>query len=84
MSDRFPDEDQCKFQDPIDQASYLANLHNTSNVAMARLKAAPEQDGTQTECVCGEDIEPERVKLLRALCISCQTIKEKRERNGLA
>jgi RNA polymerase-binding transcription factor DksA len=83
VSERYPDEDQCKFKDPIDQASYLANLHNTSNVAMARRKAAPEQDGTQTECACGEDIEDERVKLFRIRCFSCQTIKEKRELNGM-
>lgn len=84
MSETFPDEDECKFKDPIDQGSYMAEMHNKFSVAAARLKAAPEQDGTVTECaVCGEDIEPERVVMQRIRCFTCQDAKEKREARGL-
>lgn len=83
MSERFPD-DESRFTDPIDKASHLADLHNASNVALARAKAAPEQDGTVTECEdCGEPIEPERIKHLRCRCFSCQSLKEERKRRGL-
>ena len=84
MSETFPDE-ESRFTDVLDKAAHLAELFTTQSVNVARLKAAPEQDGTQTECAaCGEDIEPERVKLLRTLCFICQDTKEKRGRNGLA
>lgn len=83
MSENFPEE-ESRFTDVLDKAAHLADLFNTHNVKAARLKAAPEQDGTQTECAeCGEDIEPERVKLLRCRCFICQDTKEKRARNGM-
>jgi RNA polymerase-binding transcription factor DksA len=84
MSGIFPEEDECKFKDPIDQGSYMAQMHNDHSVAAARLKAAPEQDGTVTECVaCGDDIEPERIALRRARCFTCQETKERKESRGL-
>lgn len=84
MSETFPDE-ESRFTDPIDAGTHFGGLFVAQSVSVARLKAAPEQDGTQTECAaCGEDIEPERVKLLRTLCFICQDTKEKRGRNGLA
>ena len=84
MSEMYPDEDECKFKDPIDQGSYMAQMHTDHSVAAARLKAAPEQDGTVTECCdCGDDIEPERVAMLLKRCIGCQVEHEKRGARGL-
>jgi len=84
MSEIFPEEDDCKFKDPIDQGAYMAQMHTDHSVAAARLKSAPEQDGTVTECIdCGDDIEPERVKMLFSRCISCQVAKERRAARGL-
>ena len=75
------------FADVVDSANYLAELHNSSSLAPARAKAAPEQvqlpDGTWpvTECIdCGENIEPGRLALCRVRCFFCQTSKEDRER----
>lgn len=76
-----------KNADPLDQASELTSLYNEQGVAAVQRKLAPEQvqnpDGSwpHTECVdCGDDIPKERLERGRKLCVSCQDIKERRER----
>lgn len=85
MSERFPEE-APNFTDVVDSANYLAELHNSTCLAAARAKAAPEQtqleDGSwpTTECIdCGIDIEPARLALGKLRCIACQTHKERKE-----
>jgi RNA polymerase-binding transcription factor DksA len=77
-----------QFSDPIDRASYIADVANREAEEHYRRLAAPEQvkgaDGKweTEECVdCGEDIEPQRLEMGKVRCIACQTIKEKREKN---
>ena len=65
-----------QFSDEIDRANYIADL------------AAPEQKQDESgaweteECVdCGEDIEEQRLAMGKVRCFSCQSIKEKKEKN---
>ena len=70
---------QCA--DPLDVASVLTQRLNDSGVAKSSALAAPEQDGSITECVgCGDDLG-ERAALFRVRCIRCQEILE-RKRDG--
>lgn len=80
------DVEETRFTDQIDAANHIAEKYNSSLVAAARLKSAPEQvqnpDGTWpvTECNdCGEDLEPHRLAHARIRCVPCQTYKEKQE-----
>lgn len=69
------------FTDPIDQANYLAEMHNQLSLERQRSKAAPEQDGSEPDCIdCGEPIGPERLALGRCRCFECQSRLEKQQR----
>ena len=77
-----------QFSDEIDRANYIADLANQEAVKHYSLLAAPEQkkgpngEWETEECVdCGEDIEPQRLTLGKVRCFSCQSIKEKKEKN---
>ena len=77
-----------QFSDEIDRANFIADMANQEAVNHYRLLAAPEQTRDTSgnweteECVdCGEDIGAARLNLGKIRCISCQTIKEKKERN---
>lgn len=89
MSERFPEDEEDRCADDLDKASRLADLHNTNNVLVARMKAAPQQvqnpDGTWpvTECACGEEIVPQRLAHGYVRCVGCQEAKEKREKRGM-
>ena len=70
---------QCA--DPLDAASILTQRLNDSGVAKSSALAAPEQDGSITECVaCGDDLG-KRAALFRSRCVRCQEILE-RKRSG--
>ncbi len=76
-------EDAERFADPLDHAAQAEEDCKSSNIDSIRRLAAPEQDGTQTECsMCGNDLG-ERAKLGKIRCISCQERIEKR-RGGYA
>lgn len=77
-----------QFSDEIDRANYIADLANQEAVKHYSLLAAPEQRQDESgaweteECVdCGEDIEEQRLAMGKVRCFSCQTIKEKKEKN---
>lgn len=64
-----------KFTDPIDQASYLAELHNNSSIAAQRLKNAPQQQkihatGDDGEFLFNEDGSPMMV-WEHTECVEC-------------
>ena len=84
-----------RFTDPIDQGSYLAQVHVDNAIAEHAKKLRPEQqkirkvdeDGHERmewehlDCVdCGEPIEPKRLENARIRCVSCQTDKEKKDK----
>lgn len=91
MSETFPEEETCRFTDPLDAASHVQDLHNRRSEAAVRAKAAPEQvpnpDGSwpMTKCIdCDEELNAVRLMMGRIRCIACQTHKEKMEaRRGL-
>lgn len=77
-----------QFSDEIDRANFIADMANQEAVKHYSLLAAPEQKRDENgqweteECVsCGEDIKPARLLMGKIRCITCQTIKEKKERN---
>jgi hypothetical protein len=79
MDDRLDVIPQCA--DPLDVATVLAQKLNDSGIAKSAALAAPEQDGSITECVdCGNDLGG-RVALFKVRCIRCQEILE-RKRDG--
>ena len=68
---------QCA--DPLDAASILTQKLNDSGIARYSALAAPEQDGTITECVvCGDDLGERGTLLFRVRCIRCQEIFERK------
>ncbi len=70
-------EDAVRHADLLDHAAQTEEEYKNSYIEAIRLKAAPEQDGTQTECsVCGDDLG-ERAKLGKIRCILCQERLEK-------
>jgi RNA polymerase-binding transcription factor DksA len=72
-----------RFTDQIDHANHLADLATQEAVAKWRKLAAPEQDpdNIDPDCAdCGLPIEEGRLALLRCRCISCQSIKEKKDK----
>ena len=76
MDDRIDVIPQCP--DPLDAACALAQKLNDSGIAKSSALAAPEQDGSITECVdCGDDLGG-RVALFRVRCIRCQEILERK------
>lgn len=71
-------EDSTAFADPLDAAAEITQKHNDSCIAHAQFMAAPEQDGTITECVaCGDDLG-KRAALFRSRCVRCQEILERK------
>ena len=69
--------------DQIDQANDIAQAHNDEAIDAVRRAAAPEQDPNNLDpecCDCGELIEPARLNLYKKRCLSCQKIKENKDR----
>lgn len=74
-------EDAERCADVLDQATNVSQAHNDSVVEAARRLAAPEQDGSITECVdCDNDLGG-RTALFKVRCILCQERLE-RKRGG--
>ena len=73
---------QCA--DPLDAASLLTQRLNDSGVARHSALAAPEHDGSITECAdCGADLEG-RAAIFKIRCIRCQeALERKRKMYGL-
>ena len=77
MDDRVDVIPQCA--DPLDAATLLAQKMNDSGIAKSSALAAPEQDGSITECVgCGDDLGERGSRLLKVRCIRCQEILERK------
>ena len=77
-------EDSTAFADPLDAAAEITQKHNDSCIAHAQFLAAPEQDGSITECAdCGADLEG-RAAIFKIRCIRCQeALERKRKMYGL-
>jgi len=72
-----------QYSDLIDRANYIAEAATQEAVDHVRRLAAPEQDpdDLDPDCVdCGNPIEEVRLQMLKCRCVSCQTIKEKKEK----
>ena len=77
MDDHMEVIPQCP--DPLDAASVLTQKLNDSGIARYSALAAPEQDGTITECVvCGDDLGERGTLLFKIRCIRCQEILERK------
>lgn len=69
--------------DELERASNITLEQEAEAIAAVRRLAAPEQDPNNIDpyCIdCGLDIEPQRLKHLRARCFCCQDRKEKHEK----
>lgn len=80
-------DDNEHYADDLDRAARITDLANQEAIAARRRQAAPEQvknsDGTwpTAECEdCDEPIPEGRLELGKIRCITCQSIKERKEK----
>lgn len=66
-----------QYSDPLDEARALTDRSTAMNVKVIADLAKPEQDGTVTQCACGNDLG-ERARLGKIRCIACQEVLEKK------